>query len=173
MRNAVSQGGTERVDGSVSFSWRLFAMPDPTPREGRKSGGVVALSAPQRHLLEASKTLFLATIHRDGRPQLTPVWYLWADEAFWISTTSVASKVRNIRADQRVTMCIDGDAMGAREYVQVSGIAMVLTDGIEAMTLQLIRRYYDSEPKAQERWQTIRRGRVLIRVLPTHFQWRD
>ena len=148
-------------------------MPDQGAHKGRSRGDAKALSAPQRHLLEASQNLVLATIHRDGRPQLTPVWYLWDGQAFWISTPSVATKVSNIRADQRVTMCIDGDALGVREYVQVSGIATILTDGIEGMTLRLIRRYYDSESKARERWRAIRQGRVLIRVVPTRLQWRD
>jgi hypothetical protein len=32
------------------------------------------------------QNLILATLRTDGRPQLSPVWFVWRDNTFWIST---------------------------------------------------------------------------------------
>ena len=68
-----------------------------------------------RHLTEAQKTFLrerphaiVATIMPDGRPQLTPNWYLWDGERFWVSTLDWTVKVKNAKRDPRITLCIDG-----------------------------------------------------------------
>ena len=133
----------------------------------------MTLTPAQRRLLDRSRNLILATIHPDGRPQLTPVWYLWDGQRFWISVPGSTVKVRNVRRDPRVTMCLDGDALGVREYVQVEGLATIVDEDQEATTLRLIRRYIADDAAAVRRWEVIREGRVLIRVEPRVWQWRD
>ena len=57
--------------------------------------------------LDERHTLVLATLRRDGTPQLTTVWYRWDGEAFWISTNRARAKYRNIERDARVTVLVD------------------------------------------------------------------
>lgn len=49
----------------------------------------------------------LATINRDGTPQLRPIWYLHDGHDLLMITRPTAHRVRNIRRDPRVTVCID------------------------------------------------------------------
>ena len=113
----------------------------------------------------------VATILPDGRPQLTPNWYLWDGERFWVSTLDWTVKVKNARRDPRVTLCIDG---GARftDYVQVFGTAEVVEGDVRERTLDLIRKYEPVEADALAHWQKIRDRRVLLVVRPERFQWR-
>jgi PPOX class probable F420-dependent enzyme len=49
----------------------------------------------------------LATINPDGTPHVRPLWYLRAGPDLLMITQPTARKVRNIRRDARVTVCID------------------------------------------------------------------
>ena len=48
----------------------------------------------------------LTTINPDGTPLQTPIWYLAEDERIYIRTNSRSAKVRNIRHDARVSLCV-------------------------------------------------------------------
>jgi PPOX class probable F420-dependent enzyme len=113
----------------------------------------------------------VATIQPDGQPQLTPNWYLWDGERFWISTLADTIKVRNVKRDPRVTLCMDAGTRRAN-YVQVFGTGEVLEGDVREMTLELIRKYEHEEAAALAHWEGIKDDRVLIVVTPTHMQWR-
>lgn len=49
----------------------------------------------------------LATINPDGTPHVTPIWYLHDGLHVVMITRPTSRKVRNIRRDPRVTVCID------------------------------------------------------------------
>lgn len=115
----------------------------------------------------------VATVRRDGLPQVTPNWYLWTGEEFWISTSAVTAKTHNLRRDPRIVMVIDDPASG--DYVQVIGSATII-EGLEVRepTIALIRKYRD-EPDVVPHWETIsaESARVLIVVRPDRFLWHD
>ena len=77
---------------------------------------------------------------KDGRPQLTPNWYLWDGERFWVSTLDWTVKVKNAKRDPRITLCIDGPGRRTN-YVQVFGTAEVVEGDVREGTLDLIRKY--------------------------------
>lgn len=113
----------------------------------------------------------VATLQPDGMPQLTPNWYWWDGERFWISTLDWTVKVRNLKRDPRVTLCIDAGERRAN-YVQVFGTAEVIEGDVRATTLDLIRKYEPTEEASQRHWEEIKEDRVLIAVTPTRMQWR-
>ena len=113
----------------------------------------------------------VATIQRDGMPQLTPNWYWWDGERFWVSTLDWTVKVRNLKRDPRITLCIDEGKRRA-QYVQVFGTAEVIEGDVKETTLDLIRKYEPVEEDAQRHWESIKEDRVLIAVTPTRMQWR-
>jgi PPOX class probable F420-dependent enzyme len=113
----------------------------------------------------------VATIQPDGQPQLTPNWYLWDGEAFWVSTVGWTVKVRNVRRDPRVTLCIDsGERRG--NYVQVFGRCELHDGDVREGTLALIRKYLTTEAEAQAHWESIAPERVLMKIVPDRWQWR-
>ena len=127
---------------------------------------------PEREsFLRTTHHAIVATIAPDGTPQLTPNWYLWDGEAFWVSTLEWTVKVRNIRRDPRVTLCIDPGVRRV-DYVQVTGRAEVIDGDVREGTLALIRKYEPDEATTLTHWEEIKEDRVLIRILPLRWQWR-
>lgn len=68
----------------------------------------------------------VAGIRKDGRPHLSPNWFYWDGEKFYVSTTRTRAKYKVFRRDPRVELVID-DPVGHR-YVGLSGTVEVLED---------------------------------------------
>ncbi len=135
----------------------------------------MTIPSPERQaaFLDTMQNAVVATIRRDGLPQLTPNWYLWTGEAFWISTAASTAKTHNLRRDPRVVLCIDDPASG--DYVQVTGRATLIEgDEVVEPTLAICRRYM-AEAEVLPHWQNISADgpRVVIVVHPERFQWHD
>lgn len=129
------------------------------------------LNDDRRRLLDETHNAIVATIQPDGAPQLTPNWYRWDGEVFWVSTLDWTIKVRNVRADPRVTICLDS-GVGDGDYVQVAGTCELIEGDVRADTLALIRKYRTTEGEVLEHWERIKDGRVLLRLTPQRWQWR-
>jgi PPOX class probable F420-dependent enzyme len=69
----------------------------------------------------------LATVRRDGRPQMSPVACGVDDEQHVIvSTRETAIKVKNARRDPNVSVCVFGDAFYG-QWVQLDGVATIVS----------------------------------------------
>jgi len=106
----------------------------------------------------------LATIKRDGRPQLSNVAYaLDTDGRIKISVTRDRAKTRNLRRDPRASIAIQGDNW--YEYLVVEATAEV-EEGPQA--LADLRRIYEMiAGKPHPNWSEfdqamIEEGRVLL-----------
>ena len=49
----------------------------------------------------------LATLRRDGMPYTVPVWWLWHEDAFWLTGTNTRVWCRQLRHDPRASLCIE------------------------------------------------------------------
>jgi PPOX class probable F420-dependent enzyme len=49
----------------------------------------------------------MATARPGGRPHLTPVWFVWVLDRFWVGTSPDAVKTANLRADPRVSVALE------------------------------------------------------------------
>ena len=49
----------------------------------------------------------LASLRQDGRPYTVPVWFLHADDAFWITGTYERVWCRQLLADPRASLCVE------------------------------------------------------------------
>jgi len=111
----------------------------------------------------------LATLKKDGTPQLSPVTAgVDADGRVVISTREPAFKVRHIRRDPRVWLCVFPDAFYGR-WAQVDGTAEIV-ELPEAMD-GLIGYYRDISGEHPD-WDDYRASmerdqRVLIRITVT------
>lgn len=127
----------------------------------------------QAEFLATTPNVIVATIRPDGLPQLTPNWYLWTGESFWISTAEATVKTRNLRRDGRIVLCIDDVASG--DYVQVTGTAILIEgDAAREPTLELCRKYMPAE-QVEAHWESLVADgpQVIIEVHPERFQWHD
>ncbi len=111
----------------------------------------------------------LATLKKDGTPQLSPVTAgVDADGHVIISTREAAYKVKHIRRDPRVFLCVVPDSFFGR-WAQVEGTAEIM-ELPEAMD-RLIGYYRDISGEHPD-WDDYRAAmereqRVLIRITVT------
>lgn len=131
----------------------------------------LGLTPDHEEFLRTMPHAVVATIMQDGRPQLTPNWYLWHDGKVWVSTLDWTVKAKNVKRDPRVTLCID-PAIRRQNYVQIFGTAEVIEGDVREMTLELIRKYEPTEEAALAHWEGIKENRVLLVVTPERMQWR-
>jgi PPOX class probable F420-dependent enzyme len=97
------------------------------------------LTAAAEKFLAEQPNMILATIRKDGRPQLSPVWFIWRDGVFLISTTPSTAKWVNLVRDQRCTGMIDQPGGG---YMSITGIAELSTeDAPHTITAEIVRKY--------------------------------
>ena len=122
--------------------------------------GIAAFLAPPRHAV-------IATNRADGPPQLTPVWYLYEDGRMYISAGVNTVKVRNLRRDPQVTVCVDGGHPDAR-YVILQGTVTIVEPGEEQqeeMRWRIIRHYHEEEAEARRYYESMRDSLSVLLVL--------
>jgi len=77
--------------------------------------------------LSGYSSVMLATVDADG-PHVRPVTLIEFDNAYWIETGTTSAKVRQIRDNPKVELCLvfaDGENSG---YVRLAGRAEIVTD---------------------------------------------
>ena len=74
-------------------------------------------SAAIEAFLAEPRNVIVAGIRKDGRPHLSPNWFLWDGAHFYVSTTRKRAKYNIFRRDPRAELMVD-DATGFR-YVQI------------------------------------------------------
>ena len=122
--------------------------------------------------LAPTKIAVVATIGRDGMPQLTPNWYVYQDGRIAISTTKQRVKYRNLAHDSRLAVCILTEPL-AEEYVSVRGTAEIIdNDSIWPVTEAIVRRYVRPE-RVQARMKQLRaEDRIIISLRPERVHFR-
>jgi PPOX class probable F420-dependent enzyme len=118
-----------------------------------------------REFVRDNHQAVLATFRRDGRPQLSPVAAGLDDEGrIEISSRDTAMKVKNLRRDPRISLCLLGPHWYA-QWGQVEGTAEIV-DQPEALDLLVgyYRRISGEHPDWDEyRQAMIDEKRVLVR----------
>jgi PPOX class probable F420-dependent enzyme len=120
-----------------------------------------------RDYLRTHHRAVLATIRRDGTPQMSPVTVGVDDEGYVVvSSREPAIKVRNLRRDPRAWVCAFPDTFYGGPFVQVEGNASIVTlpEAMEGLV-----DYYRSISGEHPDWDDYRAAmerdqRVLIRL---------
>ena len=118
-----------------------------------------------RRFLENNHRAVLCTFRSDGRPQLSAVMAVVDGQGrVAISSRETAYKVRNLRRDPRVSICVLSDDFG--RWIQVEGSATIvsLPDAMEAL-VDYYRRAAGEHPDWDDyRAAMQREQRVVISV---------
>jgi PPOX class probable F420-dependent enzyme len=113
----------------------------------------------------------LATIKRDGRPQLSNVGYAYDPQQrlFRISVTTDRAKTRNLQRDPRVTLHVSSDDFWS--WVAVEGTAELTPVAAEPhdATVEELVAYYRGISGEHEDWDDYRRAMVADRRLVVRF----
>ncbi|MCX7624304.1 MAG: TIGR03667 family PPOX class F420-dependent oxidoreductase [Thermomicrobium sp.] len=71
--------------------------------------------------------VWLATVRRDGQPQVVPVWFLWDGQHVLVYSLPRSQKVRNIAQNPRVSLHFNSDPW-AEHVTRFDGRATIVPD---------------------------------------------
>ncbi|MEO1059063.1 MAG: PPOX class F420-dependent oxidoreductase [Actinomycetota bacterium] len=88
---------------------------------------MATIDADYYDLLEAPNTAVLTTLHSDGSPNASPVWFLFEGGSVLVSTLADRAKHRNVERDPRVSFTVV-DPQRPLRYLEVRADAQVEPD---------------------------------------------
>jgi PPOX class probable F420-dependent enzyme len=119
-------------------------------------------------LLHGTRTGKLATVRKDGRAHIVPIWFTLDGETLVFNTGERSVKAANMRRDPRVSLCVD-DETAPYAYLVVEGTATWTSDPGELLTWSTrIGGRYMGEARAEEFGKRNGvPGELLVRITPT------
>ncbi len=124
---------------------------------------MVKIPAEVQDLLSDQKKAFayLATLMKDGSPQVTPLWFDANGDEILINSAKGRVKDRNMRKDHRVALVIQ-DPQDPYRYIQIRGqVTEITEDGADAHINALSHKY-----RGKDYSFTPGQVRVIYRIQP-------
>jgi PPOX class probable F420-dependent enzyme len=114
------------------------------------------------------RTAKVATVRKDGRPHVAPVWYDLDDDGTIVFTTgATTAKGYALRRDPRLSLCVD-DEQPPFAFVMVEGVADLSgdLDAVLHWATRIGGRYMgDDQAESYGRRNAVE-GELLVRVKP-------
>ena len=82
--------------------------------------------------------MWLAVVRGDGSPHLTPVWFLYDEGTWWISTAAANRKVAHLGANDRVSLALPD----AQRPLVAQGVATIHTGPAPAWVIAAFAQKY-------------------------------
>jgi PPOX class probable F420-dependent enzyme len=121
-------------------------------------------------LTAGTRTGKVATVRKDGRAHVTPVWFVLDHQGRIVFTThSTSLKGKALRRDDRVCMVVD-DQTPPYSFVMIEG-RVVLGEDLDEMlqwTTRIGDRYMGPERAQEYGRRNAAPGELLVTVTPTH-----
>ena len=119
-------------------------------------------------LSTGTRTGMLAYVGADGRPLVSPVWFIVEDGRLVFNTSRDTSKGHAMARDPRVAICVD-DPHPPYSFVQVQGVAEVTEDPDELRDIatRTGRRYMGADRAEEFGARNAVPGELVVRVRPT------
>lgn len=114
----------------------------------------------------------VATVSADGVPHLVPVCHVLDGDKLYFGSGDDATKIRNVKANPRVTVTIDSysDHWGSLKGVMVQGTATLIERGPRFHRAR--KRLYAKYPQYPKQAAISPSDSVIVEVIPTHvFTW--
>lgn len=119
-----------------------------------------------REFLQEDRVAVVSALNKDGGSHLTTMWYLLTDDGTIIlSTPGRNQKVKNLRRDLRIALCVGDEGRSVSLYgtVMISSDQSVIRQDLE----QLVTRYVKEEAvRAPALAMFLQQGRVVLHVKP-------
>src|SRR5579871_469524 len=123
---------------------------------------------PKSHADLLSLPLFahVATIRRDGQPQVNPMWFDWDGQSIRLTCSTPRMKYRNVQGDPRITMSVTDPANPYR-YLEVRGVVKAIEPDPDGTFFDHLADRYDLRLEDLPD----RRQRVVLVVEPTGYSY--
>ena len=117
--------------------------------------------------LAEPRNVVLAGIRRDGRPHLSPNWFYWDGQRFYVSTTRDRVKYAIFRRDGRAQLLVD-DPVGFRAVLVPATVEIREDIAAELPRFRAIREKHGlAVPDDDEHLRALLAdGRVLLAITP-------
>jgi PPOX class probable F420-dependent enzyme len=117
--------------------------------------------------LAEPRNVVVAGIRPDGRPHLSPNWFSWDGERFYVSTTRGRVKYAIFRRDPRAQLLVD-DSAGFRAVLVPATVEIREDIAAELPRFRAIREKYGMAiPDDEEHLRALAaEGRVLLAITP-------
>src|SRR4051794_27550089 len=119
-------------------------------------------------LTEATRTGKLATVQRDGRPYVVPIWFvLDEDDSVVFNGAATSAKAKAMQRESRIALCVD-DEKPPYAFVLLEGRAEV-SDDVEAMlpwSTRIAARYMGADRADEFGRRNAAPGELLVRLRP-------
>lgn len=125
-------------------------------------------------MMTGSRTGKVATVRKDGRPHVMPVWFTFDDETGDVvfMTWHTSLKARNMRRDGRVSISVD-DEQFPFAWARLDGVASFSEADRVHWATETCRRYVGDDRAAEYGARNGGEGGLVVRVRPTRLvgQW--
>ena len=134
----------------------------PRPLSDEEIDSLLALDVPAR----------FATLDADGFPHVTPLWFVWDDGAFHLTSYPDRPHLRRLARNPRAGLCIDIERRvredGQRPNLQVRAVghAELFPDEGRAWTRRIDAKYVRGPGATIHRATRATDDRVVIRLRP-------
>jgi PPOX class probable F420-dependent enzyme len=120
-------------------------------------------------LAHGTRTGKLATVRRDGRPHVQPVWFVLDGDDLVFTTGAATVKGRNLRGDPRASMVVD-DETPPFAFVRVDGAVEISEDPAELLrwAVRIGGRYMGADRAEELGRRNAVPGELLVRLVPSH-----
>jgi general stress protein 26 len=123
-------------------------------------------AAELKRFLEEIRLCHWATVDPEGRPRVRPLWYLYADRAFWFTTRlEVRHTGRDVVAGSPVTVSIASEERPYRAVI-LHGTPEVWAEDRDRWLERIATRYGEAEGRRWVAGAVKEPDRVALRLIP-------
>jgi len=118
-------------------------------------------------LLGGTKTGKLATVRKDGRPHVVPIWFDLDGDKIIFTTGDRSVKFMNMKRDPRVCIAVD-DQSAPYSYVMIEGTASFSEDPVALLhwATRIGGRYMGADQAEAYGKRNSTPGEVIVRIAP-------
>ena len=122
----------------------------------------------KQFMVEGTRTGKLATVRKDGRPHVTPIWFDLDGDELVFTTWHESVKAANMRRDSRVSICVD-EEIPPFAFVMVEGRVTISEDADERAywATRIAARYMGEDLADAYGKRNSVEGELVVRVQPT------
>ena len=100
------------------------------PKQQRRGRSIAMTSEELDHFLRTERMCRVATVDVDGRPHISPLWFVWDGSALWLNSIVRSQRWVNVERNPNVSVAIDagegyGELRGAELIGQVERVGDV------------------------------------------------
>jgi PPOX class probable F420-dependent enzyme len=124
---------------------------------------MAAIPAEAKHLFENKDFAHVATVNKDGSPQVSAVWIGLDGDLVTFNTVEGRVKANNLHRDERVAISIHAQDNPYENLIIQGKVAEMTQDGADADIDALAKRYLDADSYP---YRQPGEERVLVKIEP-------